>query len=322
MTELVTFGETPLRFSPPEHQRLELADEAVIFADGMSTNVAVAAYELGADATWISKLPNTPLGKRVIMQIEAHGVETDVSWTDDREVRQGLTFLESGVDPRQERNYHDRGDTAVASSTPSDYPVNLVQQADVVFADLSTAVLSETATETTAALLRAGSGSDTVTAIDLAYAEGLADVDTYRTAFSELADQVDVFFGREGDVRTILDERGNPRELANLVASKYDFNIVVITRADRGAVTLQNSPGTNVIHERQTVDTVDVDPTGQHGAFIGAFLEELINGADAARALSYAVATAALARTIPGPFLSAAPDELDPIVEDVIDQSQ
>ncbi|MFT4946428.1 MAG: 2-dehydro-3-deoxygluconokinase, partial [Natronomonas sp.] len=100
MTELITFGETPLRLSPTGNQRLERARQASIHADGTASNVAVAASELGADALWLSKLPDSPLGRRVRSQLEEQGVETDLAWSDNGSHRQGLLFRESGGAPR------------------------------------------------------------------------------------------------------------------------------------------------------------------------------------------------------------------------------
>lgn len=322
MTELVTFGETPLRFSPPENERLGVATETHIYADGMSSNVAIAGNELGADTAWLSTLPKSPLGRRVVSQIQGQGVDTHVTWSTDEEERQGLLFHETGAEPRQSYDYHDRQGTAFGASEPGDYPMDLVQDADVVFTDLGTAVLSETAAETTAALIRAGGGAEAVTALDLNYAPGLADLETYRSAFDTLAAEVDVLFANEDEVRSILKLSGSPRELVNLVAAEYSFDMVTITRSERGAVTLHDSPGTNVIHERKTVDAAAVDPSGQHGAFVGAFLEELISGSDSARALSYAVAAAVFTRTLRGPYLTTAEDELEPLVDAIVERSQ
>lgn len=320
MTDLVTFGETPLRFSAPENQRLETARDATIYADGMTSNVAIAAQQLGAETLWLSKLPATPLGRRVATQIAEQGVETAVTWSEDH--RQGLKFYESAQEPRESKYWYDRQGTAAASAEPADFPMDLVQSAEMLFTDLSTAVLSRQAAETSQALLRAGGGSGAVTAAILNYETGVASRDTYRGVFEELAGEIDVFFAREADVRTVFDRGGNARELANVLASEYGFDIVAIIRDRYGAVTLHNSPGTNVIHERSTIEADAVDPTGQRGAFVGAFLEELLSGSDAARSLSVAVATAALVRTIEGPFLTTAGNEIEPLVDRVIELSQ
>ena len=322
MAELVTFGETPLRFSPLENERLEMARETRVYADGTSSNVAIAANELGADALWLSKLVDTPLGRSVVSQVQEQGVDVEITWSDGADQRQGLLFHEAGQYPREQQYWHDRSNTAMSTAEPGDFPMNRIRDAEILFTDLGTAVQSQTSAETTQALLRAGAGGGATTALDLTYAPGLASRETFLGLFEQLAGEVDVLFANESDVRTVFDRGGNARELANVLAADYDLEISVITRAQHGAVTLHNSPGTNVIHERKTIDADAIDSTGQRSAFVGAFLEELIQGSDAARALSVAVATAALTRTIRGPYLTTVGDELEPLVEEVVERSQ
>jgi len=323
MTDLITFGETPLRFSPPGHQRLEMAREAAIHADGTESNVAVAARELGAEALWLSKLPDSPLGRRVVTQLEEQGIETDVAWADDEGLRQGFVFRESGSTPRESRQYHDRQYTAAATANPGDFPMNRVQDGAVVFTGVSTPVLSPETAETTKAILRASGGGGAVTAMDLDYSPELASATRYRETLEDLAPDLDMLIANVANVNAVLDRDGGPRELANLLAADYDLEIAVITRSEKGAVALHNSPGTNVIHEREAIPTETVDPTGTHGAFTGAFLQQLIDGANTARSLTYAVAVAALSRTMPGPFLTSAGDEeIEPLVDEVEDRSQ
>jgi 2-dehydro-3-deoxygluconokinase len=321
MTELITFGETPLRLSPPGRERLETAREATIDADGTASNAAVAANRLGAEALWLSKLPDTPLGRRVETQLEAQGIETGIAWSDDPTHRQGLTFREAAARPRESRQYHDRANTAAAAATPADFPMERVQNTEIVFAGLGTAVLSQQAAETTGALLRAAGGSGAMAVLDLDYSDGLAPPETYQGVMETLAGDTDLLFANEASARRALDRSGGARELANTIAAEYDLEIVVIVRSDRGAVALRDSPGTNIIHERDPVDVETVEPTGRRGAFVGAFLQQLIAGADTADSLTHAVAAGALARTVPGPFLTVGPDELAGVVEQVRERS-
>jgi len=77
MADLVTFGETMLRFSPPDEARLEIADQYDVDVAGAESNVAVAAQRLGLDATWLSKLPDSPIGRKVANELRGHGVSVD-----------------------------------------------------------------------------------------------------------------------------------------------------------------------------------------------------------------------------------------------------
>lgn len=320
MVELITFGETPLRFTPPDRQRFELAHQTEMYADGIESNAAIAAHQFGCEALWLSQLPDSSLGRRVLSQVGEHGVETTVSWSD--EGRQGLLFQAMGRDPREGNRWHDQDGTAAALATPGDFPMARVQDATLIYTSLSTAVLSEQVESTAEALLRASGGSGAMTAVSLDYAPGLASAARYRTALETLAPQTDVLLTDAGDIQTVLDHDGGSRELANLVATDYGLEIAVVLKDDRSAVALQDAPGTNVMHTRETVGTDYIDSTGQDGAFVGAFLQQLIDGARVADALSHGVAAAALARTIPGPFLRTVAGEFEAIVERVLDVSE
>lgn len=322
MTELITFGETPLRLSPSSNERLERARQATIHADGTASNVAVTANEIGAETLWLSKLPDTPLGRRVRSQLHEQGIDTNVAWSKEPGHRQGLIFREDGVDPRESKSYHDRGNTAAATATPAEFPMDRVQDTEIIFTELGTTVLSKQAAETTGALLRAAGGGGAMTAVDLDYSRGLAPPETYAGVLGELAEEIDVLFTDESDAREALDRKGGPRELANTIAAEYDLEIIVVRRSNGGAVALRDSPGTNIIHERDAIETETVDPTGENGAFVGAFLEQLIEGSDTAQSLTYAVAAAALTRTLSGPFLMMTDGELDAVAEDVVGKSK
>lgn len=322
MTELVTFGETPLRFSPPGKERLETARETTVHADGTESNAAVAASQLGVGSTWVSKLPVSALSRRVVGELERHGIDTSITWASDGSARQGLVFREAGHPPREDQQWHDRDGTAAATAAPGDLPMDLIQNATVVFTGLTTATLSADTGSTVQAMFRAAHGSGATTALDVDYQSGLRGVDTYHETLLSLLEHLDVLIANEADVRTVLDQSGQPRELANVIAAEYDLETVVITRSERGAVALQDSPGTNVIHERRTIETEAVDASGQQGAFAGGFLARLSDGADLADALSYGVASATLARTVPGPFLTADRSEIKRVVEEVVEVSR
>jgi 2-dehydro-3-deoxygluconokinase len=314
MAELVTVGETALRLSPPDAERLETADTVTMRASGTESNVAIAGARLGADSLWISKLPDSLLGKRVVAELHEHGIETDVTW--DQTHRQGLTFYENADPPREDVLLDDRDDVAAATIEPGELPMKTVQSADAVFTAGSTLALSERARETIQAVFRAASLG--MTALDLDYRPGLWSPEEARDAVTDLFDAVDIFIGNEAEIRTVLDRSGQPRELAHTIASEWDFEIVVVTRSEHGAIAWKD----NVIHDQDTVETETVDANGQHEAFTGAFLQRLIEGANPSQALSYGVAAAALTRTIPGPLTTITRQEVDRLVTSMAERNE
>jgi 2-dehydro-3-deoxygluconokinase len=311
MPELVTFGETTLRLTPPEHRRLARADRVDLYVDGVESNVAVAASCLGVDPTWITKLPDSPAARRISSEVRRHGVETVVRPSDGGRV--GLVYHEAGAKPLPEGRWHDRSDASAARMDPSELPMDAVQSADVVFSGIATPALSEAAAETTEAMLRAGSGAGAIGALNLEYDARRHDPDVLHGLFDRLLEHVDVCIVTEPDARAVLDLSGQARQLANTIVAEYDVETAVITRSERGAVLMRDAPGTNVIHERDAVESHTIDPSGTHDAFVGAFLARLAADADPADALSYGVAAASVARTEPGPLLAATPDELESV---------
>ncbi|QLH79776.1 sugar kinase [Halosimplex rubrum] len=309
MTELVTFGETSLRLSPVGEERLETAEDVRMRVSGTESNVAVAASAMGTDATWLSKLPDSPLGRRVERTLHAHGVDTEIAWAEAG--RQGLQFAEQGPTPRTDRLLQDRDRAAAASVTPGELPMDRIQRADATFVAGSTLSLSGDIVETAEAVLRAAGNG--LVAMDLDFQPGLWSVEAARETMDGVFDAVDVLIANEDQARTIFDRTDEPRKFAHAIASKRSFDTVVITRSERGALVCSDG----VIHEQDGIEVDAVDPTGQHEAFTGAFLERVLSGAGASEALTYGVASATLARTIPGAMTTASREEVESLAEDL-----
>ena len=304
MTELVTFGETALRVTPPGRERFETARDVRLRADGTESNVAVAASRLGTETVWLSKLPDTPLGKRVLSELHEHGLDTDVVWADDEVGRQGLSFHEIARSPREDVSLQDRGDTAAATAKPGELPMTLVTNADAVFVGGSTMALSPNSADTVEAILRAAGGTRV---LDLDFEPGLWSAEEARETLEGVLDAVDVLIANEDDAKAIFERSGNAREIIHSIAADGGFDQVVITRSQRGAIAVDD----NIIHEVEAIETELVDASGQHDAFVGGFLHKRLEEAPTEDALHYGVAAAAITRTIPGSMTTMSADEVD-----------
>ena len=292
---IVSFGDTALRFATREGERFETAREVGVHVDGISSNAAAIASRLGAEAVWLSKLADTPLGRRAVAELHEHGLETDVTWTDPAAGRQGLKFHESGTPPRESRLLQDRADTAMATVSPGDFPVGRVQEADAVFTTGLMAALSDEAVETAGALLRSAPG---LRAMDLDFHPGIWSAETAHDTLENLFDPVELLFTNEDGAKAVFDRTGSPRELVHTIASDYDFSHVILTRSEHGVVGYHDG----VLHEQDAFETRGTDSAGQHAALVGAVLQQLTAGAATDTALAHGAATAALARTMTGPL--------------------
>lgn len=306
MSDITTFGETMLRFSPKQGERLETAETLAFRTAGAESNVATAASRLGADTTWISKVPETSLGRRVASDLRRHGVTPAISWSD--EGRQGTYYIEQGGDPRGTDVIYDREGTAIATAELSDVPIDEIESSAVFFTTGITPALSETLYQTTEELLRL----DTTIAFDLNYRSKLWSPSEAKAAYESLLPMVDHLFVPERDARSILDVTGEPEAIGNGLRTRFDCETVVLTQGSDGALA---STATGV-YRQPPFETETIDPIGTGDAFVGGFLAQYVRSGSVTRSLEWGAATAALKRTITGDLAVVTESEVESVIDD------
>jgi len=304
--ELVTFGEGLLRLSPPAGERIETADELGFRVAGAESNVAIAAQRLGVDATWLSKLPDSVLGDRVVSQIRQHGVGLAVVRTGSG--RQGTYYLEQGSQPRGTNVIYDRDHAAVTTATPEELDTAVVDEAALFYTTGITPALSETLAETTSHLLEI---SDRV-GFDLNYREKLWSPDRARRGYERLLPSVDLLFAPARDARAVLGYAGDDETVARELYSEYDFETVVLTRGSEGALAWTGEE----LLEQPVFETETVDPIGTGDAFVGGYLSRDLADGSVRQSLRYGAATAALKRTISGDLAVVNERDVESVLED------
>jgi len=308
MVELVTFGETMLRFAPPEGERLETATQLDFRSAGAESNVAIAASRLGADVAWCSKVPDTALGRRVLIELRSHGVEPLVARSDEH--RQGAYYVEPGGAPRGTNVIYDRAAAAVTTTTPEELPLDTVADAEYFMTTGITPALSEQLRETTRELLEHARASDTTTVFDCNYRSKLWSVEEACSCFRELFEHVDVLVVPKRDAQRVLDRDGAVAEVAETLATTWDIETVVLTRGDDGALAYHRGE----IHEQSAFEADTYDPIGTGDAFVGGLLASRLAGDEIDDALAYGTATAALKRTIGGDVAVVTPEEVNAVL--------
>jgi len=310
MTDLVTFGESMLRLSPPDHERLETVDELDVHVAGAESNVAVAAQRLGLDATWVSKLPDSPLGRRVTTALSTHGVEADVVW--DSGGRQGTYYVEFGGKPRGANVIYDRADASVTTATPDELNTARIAEADAFHTTGITPALSETLRSTTESLLEHARDNDTTTVFDLNYRSKLWSPETARETLETLFPSVDVLVVAQRDAETVLDRDGDAEAIARGLDEAFDFEVTLVTRGGEGSLALAG----DMVFEQGVFEADETDTVGTGDAFVGGFLARWLDGFPVPDALEYGAATASLKRTVPGDIAVVTPSEVERVVEE------
>ena len=311
MTDLVTFGETMLRLSTPPGERIETAPALDVHVGGAESNVAAAAAQLGVDAAWLSKLPESSPARRITDFLRQRGVAPRVA---RGEGRVGTYYLERSGEPRGAQVRYNRQLAPIRSVTPDELDLEVVDGAEVFFTSGITPALSETARATTRTLLERARDADVRTGFDVNYRAKLWTPEEARDGVGDLLPLVDLLVVAERDAATVLGRDGKPEMIAAGLADEYDIETVIVTRGEQGALAYRDG----TVHERESVPTETHDPVGSGDAFVGGFLAKRLQGGSVPEALAWGVAAASLTRTVKGDV--AVLDRAE--VEDVLEGSE
>src|SRR5919112_3714084 len=119
---VVTFGEAMVRLTPPGNERLERTTSLDLTVGGAELNSAATLACLDVPVTWVSRLPDVPLGRAVARGARAADVDlTHLQWVPESAGRAGVYYLEEASDPRPSAVYYDRADSAFARMAPGTF---------------------------------------------------------------------------------------------------------------------------------------------------------------------------------------------------------
>ena len=130
--DVLGFGETMLRFSPPDGGRIEDARTFESYVAGTESNTLAGASRLGLRCAWISALPENALGRRVVGELRRHGVDTrGVVWATDP-ARLGVFYAEEAPAPVGTRVHYDRAGSAISVLDSDAVDLTIIEAARVL----------------------------------------------------------------------------------------------------------------------------------------------------------------------------------------------
>jgi 2-dehydro-3-deoxygluconokinase len=310
--DLLTFGETMVRLAVAGHRRLEDAEQLEVSIGGTESNVAVALARLGRRATWLSALPDNPLGRKIDGTLRRHGVDTgNVIWK--RDARAGLYFLDAGAPPRPTRVVYDRASSAVARLMPGEIDPVIAAQSRLLHLTGITPALSEGCAEICLRLAAAAHAASTPVVLDVNYRSLLWSPAEAASGLQPLLDQTDILFCGAGDAATIWDLTGQPDAIASGLLDRSAANLVIVTLGSEGAyAAFRDGQATH----QPAIPVEIIDPVGAGDAFAAGFLHHwLDDSTDLPTALRTAATLAALQMTIPGDLAIITQTELTEALE-------
>lgn len=310
--DVVTLGETMLKFTPPSFKRLEQTPICELEAGGSESNLAIALTRLGLKVMWLSRLTDNPLGRFIEQAIAAQGVDTSrVIWTDADRV--GLYFVEESKPPRHSKVIYDCKNSAISQMRASELPVDLFMPGKARLLHLSgiTPALSPTLAVAAQRAMNLAQEAGWQFSFDLNYRAKLWTPAAALTGCSPFMAAANILLAPLGDMRLLfeLPPSTPPEQVLSLLRERYPQATIALTMGKDGALGCEPS-GTPLFQPAFPAE--EVGRLGSGDAFAAGFLYQYLTlpaGPDKlAQALLWGEATAAFKYTIPGdiPWLSRA----------------
>lgn len=329
--KVVTLGEIMLRLSTPDFKRFVQADSLDVTYGGGEANVAAALCNYGLNGTFVTKVPDNPIGQSAINHLRRYGVDTQFIVKGGE--RLGIYFLETGASMRASQVIYDRNGASIAEANASDFDF------DKILADASwfhttgiTPALSDKGAALTEAALKAAKSKGITTSIDLNYRKKLWTKEKAREVMTRLCQHVDVCIGNEEDADTTLGFKAahsdvtkgelnldGYKDVFRQMKDKFGFKFIASSlreshsASDNGWSALVYD-GTDFYHTKQ-YDVRIVDRVGSGDSFASGLIYGLITGMPMNEAAEFGVAASALKHTIPGDMNHATLKEVQELMK-------
>ncbi|MHA7878590.1 MAG: PfkB family carbohydrate kinase [Saccharospirillum sp.] len=298
--DILALGESLLRLTPPHLERLEQISSLQVMVGGSESNTLSAMSRFGSSCAWLSRLPDTALGRMICNSLSRHGVDTRFV-ADGGHDRVGLYFYEPGKPPHRSHVIYDRKDSAMANITPNDLPTELFHSDKVRLFHTTgiTLGLSSSARETVGQALALSKAGGVLTSLDVNYREKLWPSTKARATLEPLLTQLDVLLIAERDIHVLWPERvgATPAQTLGQLQALTNRATMVMTRGKQGAVAL--SPEGDCF-SADAFYAEEVDRVGGGDAFSAGFLTAWLDGQPLSEALLWGTATAAFKYATPG----------------------
>ena len=318
--KVVTFGEIMMRLNPEGYQMFYQAEKFEASYAGGEANVAVSLANYGIESSFVTKLPDNPLGECARNAVRHFGVDTkDIVWGGKR---LGLYFVEKGASQRPSRVVYDRADSAIATASREDFDwAKIFEGAGWFhFTGITPALGGEMPAVCLDALKYCREHGITVSC-DLNYRGKLWTKQEAGRVMAELVPYVDVLIANEADAADVFGIVGEGSDVESGKLNKEGYVSVAEQLVERFgvkkvAITLRTSLSAfdnlwaGMLYDAATENACFsteykvhiVDRVGGGDSFGGGLIYALIAGKDTQGAIDFAVAASCLKHSIEHDF--------------------
>ena len=259
MKRIVCFGEIMMRLNPEGYLRFVQAEKFEASYAGGEANVAVSLANYGMDASYVTKLPDNPLGAAARNEVRRFGVDTkDIVWGGPR---LGIYFVEKGASQRASKVVYDRAHSAIQTADPSDFDWDkILAGADWFHFTGITPALGGECPEICLDALKACKAKGITVSCDLNYRGKLWTREEAGKVMSTLMPYVDVCIANEEDAKDVFGiaaentdinsgklDRNGYISVARQLTERFGFKAVAITL--RGSISASENNWSGMLYK-------------------------------------------------------------------------
>lgn len=320
MYDIVTFGETMIRLTPPNFQRLEQAHAFDVGISGAELNTATGLARLGMRTAWVSRLVDSPMGRMIANRAREQNVDTSfILWT--KEGRVGLYYYEMGASTRASQVIYDRANSAISQLKPGEVDwATILKGARAFHISGITPALSASCAEASKEAVAAAKSAGCVVSLDINYRARLWSKEAAQECITGLLKDVTILFTTLDEASAVLGLEGGAEVVAREIAGRWKVPVVSITLREAPSV-LRNiwrslALADGKIYTGRTIDLELIDRMGSGDSYDAGFLYGYLTG-DLNKAVAYGDALSAIKHSVPGDYTWVTPAELKAQVENV-----
>jgi len=332
MTRVVTFGEVMLRLKSPGFERLFQSAQLEATLGGAEANVAVSLAQFGIPVSFVTALPQNPIGDSALNQVRAFGVDTQfIRRAGDR---LGIYFLETGANQRPSRVTYDRGGSSIAAAKRGDFDWDAIFNAATWFhVSGVTPAISASAADLTLEAVQAAEAKGVTVSCDYNYRKNLWQYGKKAPdVMREVVRHVKVGIANEEDCEKALGiPSGAGAPGGELDADRYrriaEHVLESFPNLEKQVITLRESRsadnngwsavlhnGKELLESRHYEITDIVDRVGGGDSFAAGLIYGLTHYQDDRKALEFATAASCLKHSIPGDFNRVGAQEVEALM--------
>ncbi len=322
-TRIITFGEVMLRLKSPGFERLLQSPLLEATFGGGEANVAVSLAQFGQNVTFVTAIPQHPIGDACAVFLKGRGV--DVTHIARAGERLGIYYFEVGADQRPSKVIYDRTHSAFMESKPVIYDWDsILDGATWLHITGITPALSQSMADITLTAMQTAKQKGLTVSFDYNYRKNLWKYGRNAPdVIGELVRYADVGIANEEDCQHALGISVDSEmwekevEAGQIDTEKYRLLCEKVLAAFPNlkvqTITLRESHSANwngwsaCLHNRQEFmvstryEVTDiVDRVGTGDAFAAGLIYGLSSGMRDKEALEYAAAASCLKHSIPG----------------------